>query len=327
MPRRRFPLLALSFAAPFAALPFAAAAQDADASDVSGQRIIACEADRTAEGCSTLLSQIFVCDGAPEMAGCDDLLGLREAAVDLAEREAALNGDDDGEGVIFEPEESENDVLVRAEGELVEELEDEALTEVEEQLRAEDDLGTDDATGRPDDDDEDASGSEDDDAAADAESGDEAASGSEGGEEAPAGSEGDEAAAADEQADNATSEAAQDNACPVLASSDWAAWVNAMPGPDGAQVIVTGTVTLPSPGYNVALEQGISDRSARPVQTVQLSAEPPASDASEEPTEYEARFEMPSAGPIEGTTAPFTAVRVVCGDEELARIEPVEVAQ
>jgi len=303
MSRCRFSLLALSFAAPFAALPISAAAQDAEASgEVSGQRILACEADRSAEGCSTLLSQIFVCDAAPEMAGCEDLLGLREAALVLAEREAALNGEDEGEGVIFGPEETENDVLVRAEGELVEELEDEALTETEEQLRAEDDLGTDDATGRPDDD---------------------------GG--AVAGSEGGDAVAVDdagdEQADNAVSEAGQDNACPVLASSDWAAWVNAMPGPDGAQLIVTGTVSLPGPGYNVALEQGISDRSARPVQTVRLSAERPAPDAGQEVTDYEVRFEMPSAAPVDGTTAPFTAVRVVCGDEELARIEPVEVAQ
>ena len=299
MPRRRFSLLALSFAVPLAALPLAAAAQDAGTSvEVSGQRILACEADRTAEGCSTLLSQIFVCNDAPEMAGCADLLGLREAALDLAEREAALNGADEGEGVIFEPEESENDVIVRAEGELVEELEDEALTGAEEQLRAGDDPGTDDATTRPDDD-----------------------------GEAAAGSEGGDAAAADEQAGNAAGEAGQDNACPVLASSDWAAGVNAMPGPDGARLIVTGTVTLPGPGYSVALEQGISDRSARPVQAVQLSAERPAPDASQVATDYEVRFEMPSAAPVDGTTAPFTAVRVVCGDEELARIEPVEVAQ
>lgn len=307
MPRCRFSFLALSFAAPLAALPISAAAQDTEASgEVSGQRILTCEADRSAEGCATLLSQIFVCDAAPEMAGCEDLLGLREAALDLAEREAALNGEDEGEGVIFEPEETENDVLVRGEGELVEELEDEALTETEEQLRAEDDLGTDDATGRPDDDGE-------------------AAAGSEGGDAVAADEVADEAG--DEQAGNAVSETGQDNACPVLASSDWAAWVNAMPGPDVAQLIVTGTVSLPGPGYNVALEQGISDRSARPVQTVQLSAQRPTQDASQESTDYELRFEMPSGMPVDGTTAPFTAVRVVCGDEELARIEPVEVAQ
>lgn len=290
---RRIPLFALSLAA----LPMTAVAQEAD---ITGARIMACEAERTGESCATLLSQIFVCDNAPEMEGCEALLSLRTAAVDMAEREAEMNDTETGDdvGIVDEPEDDANDVEVRAEGELADELEEESLTEDEERLRDEDEEGeADDATGRPDDE----NGADDAENSANDESG-----------AVDAAAPGNDAAAL---------------ACPVLGSADWAAWVNAMPGPDGPGLIVTGTVTLPTPGYDVTLEQGPSDRSARPVQVVQLSAEAPGGMVSQVLSDYPVRFEMASPALLDGMTAPFTAVRVVCGDEELARIEPVEVAQ
>ncbi len=273
MPRRRISLFALSLAA----LPMAAAAQEAD---VTGAQILTCEAERGGEGCATLLSRIFVCDRAPEMAGCAELMALRQAAVQLAESEAAMNDTalDEDIGIEAEVEAEEIEVEVRAEGELLDELEDEALTEGEEHRR--------------------------------------------------------EQAGDDEADDGATAPSgvtpandAQETTCPVLDSSDWAAWVNAMPGLEGPSLIVTGVVTLPTPGYSVTLEAGTSDRSMRPVQNVELSARPPAMDAPQVLSDYEVRFEMPSAAPINGNTAPFTAVRVNCAGQEIARIEPVEVAQ
>lgn len=260
MSRCRFPLFALSLAA----LPVGAAAQAEDAmAEVTGAQILACEADRKRDGCATLLSQVFVCDSAPGMAGCADLLALREAAVDMNEREADMNDAevDEDIGIADEPEDDEIDVDVRAEGELADEQADEALNET----------------------------------------------------------------AASEAVTPGNDTDAM--ACPVLDSADWAAWVNAMPGLDGPSLIVTGVVTLPTPGYSVTLEEGISDRSARPVQVVQLTAQPPATDAAQMLSDYDVRFEMPSPAPVDGATAPFTAVRVVCGAEEIARIEPVEVAQ
>ena len=135
MSLRRLSLFALSLAA----LPMAAQAQD---QGITGARILACEADRTGENCATLLSQLYVCKEAEEMAGCAELLALRDAAVDLSEREGALNGDeqdgedDDGagneapegeagaeDGIVTQPEGAEHiEVEVRAEGELADEL-------------------------------------------------------------------------------------------------------------------------------------------------------------------------------------------------------------
>lgn len=321
MPRRRIPLFALSLAA----LPMGAVAQD---TDITGARILACEADRSEENCSTLLSQIFVCDNAPEMAGCAELLSLRDAAIDMEEREAEMNDngadedtgeDDTGDediGIVDEPEDSELDVEVRAEGELVDELVDEALTEEEERLREEDDEDeSDDATGRPDDHGADTNG--------------EGENGTNGADENGTNGEGNNGTNSEGDAADAAvpGNGAGEMVCPVLDSADWAAWVNAMPGPDGPSLIVTGVVTLPTPGYSVTLEAGASDRSTRPVQVVQLTAERPAMDAAQVLSQYDVRFEMPSSAPLDGTTAPFTAVRVVCGEEEIARIEPVEVAQ
>ena len=347
MSRRRFPLFALSLAA----LPMAAQAQE---EGISGARILACEADRTAEGCATLLSKLFVCDQAEEMTGCADLLALREAAVDLNEREAALNGEEAGEegddeaGIVEEPEEDENiEVEVRAEGELVDELEDEALTEGEERLREEDE---EDENGADGDASEDEAGTEA--GGADAEGADAEGAGTEGAETEgadEAGAEEDGAEAAQPEGadatdtasgENATDDAAatddtaeagavvgEENACPVAALDDWAAWVSAMPGPDGPKLIVTGTVTMPSPGYSVTLEQGISDRSAQPVQVVQLVYEAPQMDAPQVLSDYDLRFEMASPAPVDGTQSPFRGVRVVCGEQEIILIEPVEVAQ
>ncbi|KPQ06644.1 MAG: Type IV conjugative transfer system lipoprotein (TraV) [Rhodobacteraceae bacterium HLUCCA12] len=145
----------------------------------------------------------------------------------------------------------------------------------------------------------------------------------------PVMSEGDEPDADDaDLVDGSDAEAPADGECPVLDSSDWEAWVNAMPGSDASpRLIVTGMVSMPSPGYEVSLERGDSDGSDRPVQEVELMATAPDMDASQVVTDYELRFEMDSPAPIDGTEAPFSAVRVMCGEDELAMIEPVEVAQ
>ncbi|MCC5970076.1 MAG: hypothetical protein JJU15_09005 [Pararhodobacter sp.] len=332
MSRPRFPLFALSLAA----LPMAAAADEAsapDAAGINGARILACEADRTGEGCATLLSKLFVCESAEEMAGCSDLLALRDAAVELAEREAVVNGDatDEDDGIVTEPDEDidEIDVEVRAEGELADELEEEALTDDEEQLREEngsdaengaestedtgagDDAGTDTGTN----DDNGADRGADTDAETDADNRTETDS---------------EAAAENGMETSANSE------CPVLDSSDWHAWINAMPGViddgmddaevPGLSLIVTGTVTLPTPGYDATLEPGITDRSARPVQIVNLTATAPEGTVSQVLTPYELRLEMPALDLIDGNTAAYSGVRIVCGGHEVAFIDTVEVA-
>lgn len=56
---------------------------------VTPDEIRACEADRSGPGCATLRTQLFVCRAADAMAGCADLLALREAALAAPEPEPA----------------------------------------------------------------------------------------------------------------------------------------------------------------------------------------------------------------------------------------------
>jgi hypothetical protein len=115
--------------------------------------------------------------------------------------------------------------------------------------------------------------------------------------------------------------------CPVIDSRDWTAFVNAMPGPDARpELIVTGTVQLPSAGYTVGLEPGPTDRSARPVQIVELVAMPPEGPAATVLSDVDVRLQMPALVPAAGAPSPYRGVRVVCAGSELAFIAPVETA-
>lgn len=116
-------------------------------------------------------------------------------------------------------------------------------------------------------------------------------------------------------------------ACPVIESGDWTAFVNAMPGPDARpQLIVSGSVSLPSAGYTVELLPGPTDRSAVPVQTVILQATPPDGPAATVVTLAEVRLSLPALDAAPGAPSPYSGVRVLCGDRELAFISPIETA-
>jgi len=117
------------------------------------------------------------------------------------------------------------------------------------------------------------------------------------------------------------------SACPVVESRDWSAFVNAMPGPGARpQLIVTGAVTLPTAGYSVDLLPGPTDRSARPVQTVELVAIPPDGPAATVLSEVDVRLTIPALSAQPGAPSPYLGVRVLCEGEELAFIAPVETA-
>lgn len=110
-------------------------------------------------------------------------------------------------------------------------------------------------------------------------------------------------------------------ACAVIESSDWAAWVNAMPGP-GAQrtLIVTGRITLPTPGYTAALREGPADRSAMPVQQLILDLTPPSGMVSQALFTEEVRFEGTAIAQT------YRGVRVMCAGSPLAEITEVQTA-
>ncbi|WP_209426582.1 hypothetical protein [Pararhodobacter sp. SW119] len=122
-------------------------------------------------------------------------------------------------------------------------------------------------------------------------------------------------------------QAPRDTACPVIASADWTAFVNAMPGPQARpELIVTGTVTLPSAGYAAELRPGPTDRSARPVQTVMLEVTPPDGPAAMVLSEIDLRLSMPALSTQPGAESAYRGVRVLCEGSELAFIAPVETA-
>lgn len=109
--------------------------------------------------------------------------------------------------------------------------------------------------------------------------------------------------------------------CAVIESSDWAAWINAMPGP-GAQrtLIVTGRIMLPTPGYTITLREGPADRSANPVQQLILDLAPPGGMVSQVITTAEVRYEGPAIAQT------YRGVRVMCAGAAIADITEVQTA-
>jgi hypothetical protein len=109
--------------------------------------------------------------------------------------------------------------------------------------------------------------------------------------------------------------------CRIAGSSNWQAWINAMPGP-GARptLIITGDVTVPTGGYRVELAD-VQALESYPVQIVaQLRSIPPAGGATQAIVTHHVRREWPIAPPVGSVT-------VRCGGAVVARIAPVETAQ
>ena len=66
--------------------------------------------------------------------------------------------------------------------------------------------------------------------------------------------------------------------CPITASRDWTAWVNAMPGPGarGPALVVSGKVVTATGGYQVAFDRYMQIRKGQPPQAfVTLYVAPP----------------------------------------------------
>ena len=118
--------------------------------------------------------------------------------------------------------------------------------------------------------------------------------------------------------DHDSSPAASPADCPVTGSSDWAAWVNAMPGPDSKPtLIVTGKVTVPSGGYSFEWND-VRVAESYPVQvSVTLKPIPPSGPATQAVTIENVRGSWPMSDPV-------GAVTIRCGSQVLTRISPVE---
>lgn len=111
------------------------------------------------------------------------------------------------------------------------------------------------------------------------------------------------------------------NACAVIESSDWAAWINAMPGPGATRTLhVTGRITLPTPGYAVTVREGPADRSAVPVQQLILELTPPSGMVSQVLFTQEVAYQGPAIA------QQYRAVRVMCAGAQLAEITDIQIA-
>ncbi len=108
--------------------------------------------------------------------------------------------------------------------------------------------------------------------------------------------------------------------CGIIGSSDWAAWVNAMPGPNARPtLIVTGKVTVPTGGYRFAWRD-MRVMESYPVQVaIELDSIAPAGPATQAVVTHDVRGEWPINPPV-------GSLSVRCGDMVLTRIAPVETA-
>lgn len=111
-------------------------------------------------------------------------------------------------------------------------------------------------------------------------------------------------------------------ACPITASRDWRAWINAMPGPNARpKLMVTGTVLVPTGGYQMSFEPYLQIRESHPAQAfATLRVTPPQGPATQAITAHDLRWEWPLDQQI-------GSVEIRCGSDTLATFSPVEVAQ
>ena len=109
--------------------------------------------------------------------------------------------------------------------------------------------------------------------------------------------------------------------CGVIAASDWAAWVNAMPGPNARPTLITtGKVTVPTGGYSIAWAD-LRVMESYPVQVVaELEVIPPDGPATQAIVTHDVRGEWPISPPVGSFT-------VRCGDRVIAQVSPVETAR
>jgi hypothetical protein len=108
-------------------------------------------------------------------------------------------------------------------------------------------------------------------------------------------------------------------ACPIVASSDWRAWVNAMPGPNSQPTLhVVGNVTVPSADWTARFV-GSRVMESYPVQVVVELDATSSGMGIQVPVTREVRGSWPSEQAVGSVT-------VMCRGATLARISPVETA-
>ncbi len=118
-------------------------------------------------------------------------------------------------------------------------------------------------------------------------------------------------------ADRQTAENAMETQTVILDTADWAAWINAMPGPGQGEekpFYVTGRVQLPTPGYSVALRPTTPQGFNPQILMLDLVIEPPAPDQmlAQVLTWYDVRYEAAVGAD------PYMQVSILHGGEIIA---------
>ena len=108
------------------------------------------------------------------------------------------------------------------------------------------------------------------------------------------------------------------NSCSVIDGSDWVAWLNRMPGPDGPSLHLSGKIVLPTPGYTIKVKAGPLDKSNPPVQRLNLELTPPTGIVAQVVSSQEVKVQLPALA------SSYGAVIVSCGDKTLATITDVQ---
>ena len=112
--------------------------------------------------------------------------------------------------------------------------------------------------------------------------------------------------------------AAKPEACAVLDSRDWAAWINKMPGPAAVATIhVTGKIDVRSGGYTFSWEEGPMDRSAVPALRLKLAPKAPDGMATMAITTEEVKYQAPAL------SSGYSRVVIGCGGTTLGEITEI----
>ena len=108
--------------------------------------------------------------------------------------------------------------------------------------------------------------------------------------------------------------------CDALGAEGWTARVEPHRRVDGKPaILVSGSVTLPSAGYAVSLDEGPIERTQPRALQVLLRTDGPAGPAAQAVTRYPVQAVMPFDRKI-------AAVRLRCGDGILAEMSTIEPA-
>lgn len=108
--------------------------------------------------------------------------------------------------------------------------------------------------------------------------------------------------------------------CPIVDSSEWAAWVDAMPGPNSRpRLMISGKVRVPTGGYRAAFTN-MRVAESYPVQIfLDLDVTPPSGPATQAITTIDVRGEWPIAPPVGSVT-------IRCGRQVIGRIDEIVTA-